>query len=131
MVEAEIARRGLPRDRRAWAGFSQGAMLAEWMAVHAAPRPAAVVAFSGRFDDDAPASHDGGDPQTPGPPVGTPVLLVHGTEDARIPFTESDRADQALRARGARVDRLDRPGMGHSIDETSRLAATEFLGRHL
>jgi phospholipase/carboxylesterase len=121
MVEAEIARRGLPRDRRAWAGFSQGAMLSEWMALHATPRPVAVIAFSGRFDDDAP----------PGPPVGTPVLLVHGTKDARIPFAESDRADQALRARGARVDRLDRPGMGHSIDETSLLAATEFLGRHL
>jgi phospholipase/carboxylesterase len=121
MVEAEIARQGLPRDRRAWAGFSQGAMLAEWMAVHAAPRPAAVVAFSGLFADDAPA----------GPPVGTPVLLVHGTRDTRIPFAAAEHAERELRARGAVVERLDRAGMGHSIDEASLSAAVAFLGRHL
>ncbi len=120
-VDAELLRRGLPRDRVAWAGFSQGAMLAQWMAVHATPRPLAVVSFSGRFDDDAPVEA----------PVGTPVLLVHGGRDQRIPFAESDRAERALVARGAKVERLDRPAMGHAIDGESLAAAVAFLGRNL
>jgi phospholipase/carboxylesterase len=120
-VSAELARRGLPQSRVVWAGFSQGAMLAQWMAVHATPRPVAVVSFSGRFDDDTP----------PGAPVGTPVLLVHGERDSRIPFAESPKAEQALLARGAKVERVDRPTMAHSIDRESLAAAVAFLGRTL
>ncbi len=120
-VDAELQRRGLPRDRVVWAGFSQGAILSQWMAVHAAPRPLAVLSFSGRFDDDAPA----------GPPVGTPVLLVHGELDPVIPFAESQRAEQALVARGARVERLDRPQMAHAIDGESLTAGVAFLRRTL
>jgi phospholipase/carboxylesterase len=91
------------------------------MAVHATPPPLAVVSFSGRFDDDAPV----------GAQVATPVLLIHGARDARIPFAESARAEQALVARGARVERLDRPNMGHAIDGESLAAAVAFLGRSL
>jgi len=120
-VDAELLRRGLPRDRVAWAGFSQGAMLSQWMAVHARPRPLAVVSFSGRFDDDSPVEA----------PVATPVLLVHGGRDAIIPFAEAERAERALRARGAVVDRVDRPAMAHAIDSESLAAAVAFLARHL
>jgi phospholipase/carboxylesterase len=120
-IDAELMRRGLPRDRVVWAGFSQGAMLSQWMAVHATPRPLAVVSFSGRFDDDAPITA----------PVATPVLLVHGGRDTMIPFPESERAERALVARGAKVERVDRPAMGHSIDRESLAAAVAFLARNL
>jgi phospholipase/carboxylesterase len=120
-VDAELLRRGLPRDKVAWAGFSQGAMLSQWMAVHAMPPPLAVVSFSGRFDDDSPI----------GAPVTTPVLLVHGARDATIPFAESERAERALLARGARVERVDRPVMAHAIDAESLAAAVAFLARNL
>jgi phospholipase/carboxylesterase len=120
-VDAELRRRGLPRDRVVWAGFSQGAMLSQWMAVHATPRPLAVVSFSGRFDDDSPIEA----------PVATPVLLIHGGRDTVIPFAETERAEQALVARGARVERVDRPAMGHSIDRESLAAAVAFLARNL
>src|SRR6185437_8182000 len=119
-VDAELARRGLPRDRVAWAGFSQGAILSQWMAVHGEPQPIAAVSFSGRFDDDA--SDD---------PVTTPVLLVHGEHDAMIPFAEVGLAQRALAARGAKVERLDRPAMGHNIDGESLNAAVAFLARSL
>ncbi len=82
--------------------------------------PIAAVSFSGRFDDDAPDD-----------PVTTPVLLVHGERDAVIPFAESDVAQRALAARGAKVERLDRPAMGHSIDAESLNAAVAFLARSL
>jgi phospholipase/carboxylesterase len=120
-VFAELDRRGFPRDRVVWAGFSQGAMLAQWMAVHATPRPLAVISFSGRFDDADP----------PGAPVGTPVLVVHGTDDQMIAFNESQRAEAALVARGARVEHIDRPGMGHAIDAEARAAGAAFLKRVL
>jgi phospholipase/carboxylesterase len=120
-VDAELQRRALPRDRVVWAGFSQGAMISQWMAVHATPRPLAVVSFSGRFDDDTPI----------GAPVGTSVLLVHGGRDAMIPFAKAERAEQALVARGAKVERVDRPAMGHSIDRESLAAAVAFLARNL
>ncbi len=123
-VDAELRSRGLPSDRVAWAGFSQGAMLAEWMAVHGAPAPLAVVSFSGRFDDDSPVG--------PAPMArATPVLLVHGERDAVIPFAEAGRAERALTARGAKVERLDRPAMGHAVDSESLAAAVAFLGRNL
>ena len=60
-----------------------------------------------------------------------PVLLVHGALDGRIPFAESGRAEQSLIARGARVERLDRPQMAHTIDGESLAAAVAFLGRSL
>ena len=120
-IDAELRRRGLPHDRVAWAGFSQGAMVSQWMAVHAVPQPLAVVSLSGRFDDDSPV----------GAPVATPVLLVHGMRDAKIPFAESERAERALLARGARVERIDRPAMGHAVDSESLAAAVAFLARNL
>jgi phospholipase/carboxylesterase len=120
-VEAELQRRGLPRDRIVWAGFSQGAMISQWMAVHATPRPLAVVSFSGRFIDDTPIAA----------PVGTPVLLVHGERDQVIPFAQAQVAEQALTARGAKVERVDRPTMGHGIDPESVTAAVAFLTRNL
>lgn len=123
LVAAELSRRGLPTGRVAFAGFSQGAMISEWLAVHGAPRPRAVVAFSGRFDDDGPPEQRAGAP--------APVLLIHGERDRVIPFLEAARAEEALRRRGAAVERVTRPAMGHSIDEASIEAATAFLGRWL
>ena len=61
----------------------------------------------------------------------TPVLLVHGGRDTIIPFAESERAALALAARGAKVERVDRPSMAHSIDTESLAAAVAFLGRNL
>lgn len=120
-VAREIAARGLPSGRVGYAGFSQGAMIAEWIAVHGAPRPRAVVAFSGRFDDDGPGPDS----------ASTPVLLVHGERDRVIPFIEAARAEEALRARGATVERVTRPAMGHAIDDPSIEAARAFLARTL
>lgn len=121
LVKAELERRRLPRDRVAWAGFSQGAMLAQWMAVHGSPTPVAAISFSGRLDDDSPV----------GPPVGTPVLLVHGARDTMVPFAEAARSEATLTLRGAKVERLDRPTMGHAIDDDSLRAAIAFLTRTL
>jgi phospholipase/carboxylesterase len=131
-VASELPKRGLPTARLAYAGFSQGAMISQWIAVHSIaaapslPRPLAVVSFSGRFDDDAPS---GAGAPNAGP--GVPLLLVHGARDAVIPFAQADRAAAALSARGVRVERLTRPDMGHAIDDVSLAAAVSFLTREV
>lgn len=129
-VAAALPERGLPTTRVAFAGFSQGAMISQWIAVHAVevapalPRPLAIVSFSGRFDDDSPPTAP-----DPGAGLGVPLLLVHGERDAVIPFAQADRAAAALAARGVRVERLSRPEMAHAIDDVSLAAAVSFLTR--
>jgi phospholipase/carboxylesterase len=131
-VATELPQRGLPTSRLAFAGFSQGAMISQWIAVHsvqampALVRPLAVVSFSGRFDDDAPER--AGEPNAG---LGVPLLLVHGERDAVIPFAQADRAAAALAARGVRVERLTRPEMAHAIDDVSLAAAVSFLTREV
>jgi MFS family permease len=54
------------------------------------------------------------------------VLYELGVETA-----ESDRAERSLVARGAKVERVDRPMMAHAIDDESLAAAVAFLARNL
>jgi phospholipase/carboxylesterase len=119
-LDEELARRALGRHRLVVAGFSQGAILAEWLAVHREPSPLAVVAFSGRFADDEAAVAGMTD---------TPTLLVHGGADPVMPPTLAREAHEALTARGARVELLIEPGLGHTLSERGITAAAAFLGR--
>ena len=123
LVAVELPKRGLPAAPLAFAGFSQGAMISQWLAVHARPRPLAVVSFSGRFDDDAPPTVEAG--------RAVPLLLVHGERDPVIPFAQADRAAALLAARGVRVERLTRPDLAHGIDDASLAGAVSFLTREV
>ena len=46
-LDAELARLGLPPERLALVGFSQGTMLSLHLGLRRAVRPAAIVGFSG------------------------------------------------------------------------------------
>ena len=46
-LDAELARLGLPPERLALAGFSQGTMLSLHLGLRRRTRPAAIVGFSG------------------------------------------------------------------------------------
>ena len=97
-------------------------MLSIYLGLHRTPKPLAIVSLSGRFVDAA---------ATGGPRDLAPVFLAHGTRDPMIPFTESDVAERELKARGAAVERLTRPGMGHEVDAVVLRAAIDFLARAL
>jgi phospholipase/carboxylesterase len=117
-IDGELAARGLGRDRLVVVGFSQGAMVAAWLAVHRAPPPAAVVMCSGRFADDAvPVAGS----------VSTPVFMGHGTDDAVMSPAVSEPSARALEAWGARVTRRSYPGLGHQIDERELRDVAAFL----
>lgn len=118
-VDAELARLGLPADRVALMGFSQGAMLSLHAGLRRPVPPRAILAFSGALLDPAL-------PKLAAPP---PVLLVHGEADDVVPPQASVRAADILRAAGVPVDLLMVPKLGHGIDEAGMSAGAIALQR--
>jgi phospholipase/carboxylesterase len=109
-IDAELQRLGLPADRYALMGFSQGAMTVLFTGLRRASAPRAILAFSGALI--APeslatelANH-------------APVLLVHGEADDVVPAQRSRDAEAALRAVNVPVEAVYVPRLGHGIDDT-------------
>lgn len=68
--------------------------------------------------------------------IAVPMLLLHGTRDPRVPFSESEQVDAALRARGRQVvfEVFDYAGHGFvRPDDKARVqrAVATFLAAHL
>jgi len=120
-LDGELRARGLDGTRLALVGFSQGAMVAGWLAVHREPRPAAVVMLSGMLAfDDAPVTGSG-----------PPVLLTHGDRDEVISINRMAPAAVLLEARGARPTTRRYPGLAHRVDERVLADVGAFLAESL
>lgn len=117
-IDQALAERGLPPQRLILVGFSQGAIVSHWLALHRRPAPVAVVALSGRLAEEAPPRAGMTDAQ---------VLLVHGAQDAVIPVALVDEAARGLEARGARVRVRVLPTLGHAVDGEVLREAQGFL----
>ncbi|MCA9877804.1 MAG: dienelactone hydrolase family protein [Thermomicrobiales bacterium] len=108
---SHLAESGIPAERVALLGFSQGACLALEYAARHAQRYGAVVAFSGGLI---------GPPGTvfsyPGSLAGTPVFLGCSDVDAHIPVGRVEESAQAMAALGAAVDLRIYPGLGHTVN---------------
>jgi len=121
-IDAEIERSGLPASKVALIGFSQGTM----MSLHVGPRRAeplaGIVGFSGRLMERERLAEE--------LVTKPPVLLIHGTADAVVPFDSMAQAEEFLTGAGLSVDTLARPGLGHGIDEPGLIAAVKFLMQH-
>ncbi|WP_193105368.1 S9 family peptidase [Brachybacterium sp. FME24] len=66
----------------------------------------------------------------------SPVLLIHGANDVRVPRRHADRVAEALRARGAEVEYLLNDTEGHGFVNTESnieqyRTLERFLARHL
>lgn len=116
-LDSELSRLGLPADRLALVGFSQGAMMALHAGLRRSAKPAAVVGFSGMLAGQPPAL--GAD--------APPILLIHGAADPMIPVQALFDAAGRLGAAGAAVQWRVSPGLGHSIDETGVTLAAMHL----
>jgi phospholipase/carboxylesterase len=119
LIDAELARLGLPANAYALVGFSQGAMTALFVGLRRPAAPRAIVAFSGALLAPAALAAERRN--------SAPILLVHGESDDVVPSIRSQEAEQVLRAAGVRVESLFMPGLGHGIDEGGIAAAAEFL----
>jgi phospholipase/carboxylesterase len=114
-LDEELARRSLIDADLALIGFSQGTMMSLFVAPRRAKPVAGVIGYSGRLES----------PEL----VTTPVLLVHGDRDDRLPVELLDRATETLQASGIAVEHHVRPGLGHSIDEEGIRLGRDFLTR--
>jgi predicted esterase len=118
----DIHREGLPTDRIALLGFSQGACLALEFAARNAAQYAAIAALSGGLI---------GPPGTPrnyeGTFGATPVFLGCNEQDPHIPLERVHESADVFRRMGARVDERIYPGPGHSINRDELDAVDALL----
>lgn len=109
---------GVQPAATALVGFSQGAIMALESTQLQLPRPLCgrVVALSGRF---------AGTPAAVGPE--TTVHLVHGKQDAVVPYAHTVRAAEQLVALGSDVTADVIPFLGHTISAEVEALVVERL----
>jgi len=122
-LDAELAMTGLNADRLLLVGFSQGTMMALQVGLRRPDRLAGIIGISGML-----VAADRLEAEIRSRP---PVLLIHGTQDAVVPFRSLDLASKALGAAGVPVETHVAPGVGHSVDQTGLAAAAAFASRVL
>lgn len=108
----QFAQQGVPAERVALMGFSQGACLTLEFAARHARRYAAIAGFSGGVI---------GPPGTPrdyaGSFDGTPVFVGCSDVDPHIPVERVRESADVYRRMGAAVDEQIYAGMGHTISQ--------------
>jgi predicted esterase len=127
-VVAQLREHGIPSERIALMGFSQGACLALEAAARNARRYAAVIGFSGGLIGPPGTSFD-----FAGSLDSTPVFLGCSDVDPHIPKERVEESAVALDRLGAAVDVRLYPGMGHTVNrdelEAARTILDEAFGR--
>jgi predicted esterase len=106
----EIEAAGIPVDRIALAGFSQGASLSTEFVARHPRRYAALLAFTGALigSPGAPLTVDG-------PLNGTPALFSAGDPDPYIPWPRIEQSADLYREAGAEVTLNRYPDRPHTI----------------
>lgn len=109
---AQIVAAGVPHERIALLGFSQGACLALEYAARHARRWGGVIGLSGGLigPDDAPRDY-------PGALAGTPVFLGCSDVDFHIPKERVVESAAVLERLGGDVTLRLYPGMGHEVND--------------
>ncbi len=113
-ADEQLKRFGLPENKLAWVGFSQGTMMSLHVAL-SRPNPcAAVVGFSGALLAREIISKP-------------PVCLIHGDADMVVPFQAMEIAQQELKKASVEVETHRRPNLGHGIDPDGLDIASAFI----
>jgi phospholipase/carboxylesterase len=118
-LDGALARHGLANHQLALVGFSQGTMMALFVAPRRAPSIAAVLGFSGALLGAGRLAAE-----TRSRP---PVLLVHGAVDEVVPLEALFAAVDGLQAAAIPVQWQVRPGLPHAIDPASLDHGAAFL----
>ncbi|MGV3619448.1 MAG: alpha/beta hydrolase [Archangium sp.] len=117
-LDEELQKRSLDGSKLIVVGFSQGAGIAEWLAVRRSPAPT-VVALSGRFFEATNTKAA----------KGARALLVHGTDDRVVPLSYGQSAFSQLQLRGVETELEVISGLGHSVDERVLARVKQYLTR--
>lgn len=108
----ELAQQGIPSQRVALLGFSQGACLSLEFAARHARHYAAVMGLSGGLIGPVGTPRNYAGSLHP-----TPVFLGCSDIDAHIPVGRVQESGEVFRRLGAMVDERIYPDMGHTINE--------------
>ena len=122
-IDEELQKRGLSESDAALVGFSQGTMIALHVGLRRERPLAGIIGYSGRLI----GAHLLVEELRSRPPV----LLVHGTDDLRVPLNAMTEAETALRAAGVPVETLACAGTEHSIDQEGLVRGGLFLHQML
>ena len=118
-IDDALAERGLVDADLALVGFSQGTMMSLYVGLRRSDPVAGIVGFSGRLlAPELLADELRSRPRT---------LLVHGTDDALVPYESLAAAEASLRNIGVSVETLTCAGIGHSIDQNGLRRGGSFL----
>jgi phospholipase/carboxylesterase len=120
-LDEALTQRGLSDSQLAMVGFSQGTMMALFVAPRRAAAMAAVVGYSGALI--GPEELESEIRSRP------PMLLIHGDSDPVVPHSELAWAEKALRGLGVPLTVETRPRLAHSIDERGLMLGGRFLAR--
>jgi predicted esterase len=118
----DFTARGIPADRLAVMGFSQGACLTLEFAARHARRYAAIVAFTGGL-----IGPPGTTRNYTGDFSGTPVFIGSSDIDPHVPLERVQESTTIFRRMNAIVDERIYPGMGHTINADELQAADRLL----
>ena len=122
-ITQQAERFSLSLNKVALVGFSQGTMMALYVAPRLSDAIACVVGYSGAMlgEDklkDEITSHP-------------PILLVHGTQDQVVPFPSMRHAKETLRAHDFSVETMACEGIGHGIHPLGLKRGRHFLKNNL
>ena len=122
-IDEHCEARQIAPDQVALLGFGQGCMMSLFVGLRRQLAVAAVIGYSGALV----APQKLADEIVSRPPV----LLVHGEADPVVPFQSLAAAQAGLEAAGVEVQTLNRPGLGHGIDEEGIRHGAALLHRTL
>jgi predicted esterase len=111
-VVSDLISGGVPSERIAILGFSQGACLASEFAARHPRKYGAVMALTGGLIGPA-----GTPREYAGSLAGTPVFLGTSDPDPHVPFARVEETRDGLERMGATVELRRYPGMPHTINE--------------
>jgi phospholipase/carboxylesterase len=122
-ITAELERTGLPPNKLALVGFSQGTMMALHVGLRRPEALAGIIGYSGVL---AGAEHLEAEIKSR-----PPVFLAHGTMDQVIPVDALVSSVEALAENGVSRSWHVAHGMAHGIDRTGLSLGADFLKKVL
>ncbi|HRC26166.1 MAG TPA: dienelactone hydrolase family protein [Alphaproteobacteria bacterium] len=123
-ISAQCAEYNIPPARTALVGFSQGTMMALYVAPRHKEKLAGVLGYSGGLvgGEDLAANKQF---------HRLPICLIHGEADDVVPVAAYTLARRTLGAAGFPVSGHTTPGLPHSIDDAGIETGGEFLKENL
>jgi phospholipase/carboxylesterase len=118
-LDSQLATYNVPEHQLFVVGFSQGTMTALYVMPRRAQACGGVVGFSGALIGGAQLANEA----TAKPPI----CLIHGEEDAVVPFQAMAHAHAGLQQAGFTCEAHPRPDLGHGIDPQGLLHAITFI----